>query len=51
VAKDLLDMYGTLSGFKLHDALAGAISTMKGAIVKDKDAVLCLCQDIQVGSS
>ena len=46
VAKDLLDKHCNLSGVELHDALAEAISTTKGAIVKDKDAVLCLSKSI-----
>jgi 5'-3' exonuclease len=46
VAKDLLDKYCYLSGVMLHDALAEAISTMKGAIVKDKESVLCLAKSI-----
>jgi hypothetical protein len=46
LAKDFLDKHCNLSGVKLHEALAEAISLMKGAIVKDKDAVLCLAKSI-----
>ena len=45
VEKELIDKHCNLSGSELHDALAEAISMMKGAIVRDKDSVLCLaCQ-------
>jgi hypothetical protein len=47
VVKDLLDKPCNLSGVELHDALAEAISMMKGAIVKDKNAILlCLAKSI-----
>jgi 5'-3' exonuclease len=47
VAYKLLKKYDKqLSGGALHDKLADDISTMKGASVKDKDAVICLAKSL-----
>ena len=45
-ALELLKKHDALSGPDLHTALAQDISTMAGAVVKDKDAVLCLAKSI-----
>jgi 5'-3' exonuclease len=44
VAFNLLKKHSNLSGEALHDKLAAEISSMKGAVVKDKAAVLCLAK-------
>jgi hypothetical protein len=46
VAHELLEKHRRLSGVELHNALAGAISIIKGATVRDKAAVLCLMKSL-----
>ena len=43
---DFLKKHSKLSGATLHDKLAEEISSMKGAVVTDKDAVLCLAKSL-----
>lgn len=43
-AFSLLKKHSNLSGEALHDKLAAEISSMRGAVVKDKAAVLCLAK-------
>jgi hypothetical protein len=43
-AFSLLKKHSNLSREALHDKLAAKISSMRGAVVKDKAAILCLAK-------